>query len=1369
MENNNETNEFSTVFTVETEQGFSSKLEKIKKQMRGIPDDVPLRFTAETNFSKMNKDIKKGVDNWNKIAKKHAGNPVMNYFFGNKRKANDTKKLFNHLSVSALKTFKRYSAELDKLQGKNRDKNPYGGAWGDTKDAIDKSEQKYMDLDQKLKGLMEQRDQLLKQKDDIDLLPNQQKTLKQIEQLRNELKAVDTEKNALTKRKTSSILSSDKADNYRKDIMKGNKEVALRGVAEWNDTGEDTIFQNLMKDIKADTNLHTNAYNKTMKELKDVKKQYADAQKAYNEALQVYGANPTQQSNEQLVSTENNLKSIRNRMDTLNTEKNKANILKNIDKNREKQAQHYWDKKDKYNVIGENKNLNKNRDIDAIRYMGQINKGSKGLNSALSQAVPNEVFSMLDEKKQDIQNKIATLMDTVNNLPDEDIMRLGNQQDIDKVNGEIDKTQKEQKQVQQETDKLWKTYQSIYEQVVNIHTEWQKLLGDMQNDLMQTDLMNKDMSKMNNEIDNVNSKWNVFLGGLKKSNVFTRIGRRVLINIRSQIASMINPLNLWNKGWNEWLNRFDNMAWKNTFDVIKYNLITAFAPLFEGFAKGLIKLAQILNVFTMKWAGVNLFDKSAWQLEQMKKGVGSLTASFDELHSSTDNPDQFNTIFDKDNIKVSPLSEEMTKKLEKWADRIANAFKWIGKNWKWLVGLWAAFKLAQGLLNLTNWAKNLAGLFGKTLPGSLSTFLKGLGLVAGAAASVYSIYENTKFTKNYDQMSQDERNKSNIKATGAAAIGGGLIGAVIGGPLGAVVGAGIGTGISALWESVVYDLNGNDSMAELTAAVSGAGLGMSVGAVIGTAIGGPVGTVVGGALGAAIGGAIGWASEKIGHSIFSSGGAFSNLKISQDDLTWATEKATEASNKQREALTNLKQLEEQCGQSGKSLYDGIQDGTLRYEDLTSAQLKTLKAYEDYQKTVEDTAEAVKTQTDYENAMLMTKAKESGDWSEFISSMQTACDNGIYTSEEMQDRLSQVYSELHGDARDTFVNQIPEDMRQGVEDGAQQYKAGWEKFGEDCSKNWQTFKENWSNFWNDVGTGISTKWDEIKTNAGQTWEDMKTTAGNIWQSIQIEAADAWDKIKNSAIGQKVQEIAADVQDKWEQVKTKASETWENIKSKATDKWEEIKNSAIGQKVQNIYNDIKSKFDEIKNNLSTAWNTLKSDASTAWDNIKNSIVDSAKRAWDGAKGFFSKIGKGVQDAWNGLKGLGERTGQRFGNFFSGKGFKTDQEYEEFTKRHNLNSYDVGTNYVPNDQLAMIHQGEAIIPKKYNKPYQPSGDNSTLYDTINMMSNEIGQLRSLIQQGIPVKGEFKQRGSDLVAVVEKGKNKNGNQPLSNPAYAR
>lgn len=38
-------------------------------------------------------------------------------------------------------------------------------------------------------------------------------------------------------------------------------------------------------------------------------------------------------------------------------------------------------------------------------------------------------------------------------------------------------------------------------------------------------------------------------------------------------------------------------------------------------------------------------------------------------------------------------------------------------------------------------------------------------------------------------------------------------------------------------------------------------------------------------------------------------------------------------------------------------------------------------------------------------------------------------------------------------------------------------------------------------------------------------------------------------------------------------------------------------------------------------------------------------------------------------------------------------------ESAKMGKLNSYDVGTNYVPHDQVALIHEGERIIPKKYN----------------------------------------------------------------------
>lgn len=48
--------------------------------------------------------------------------------------------------------------------------------------------------------------------------------------------------------------------------------------------------------------------------------------------------------------------------------------------------------------------------------------------------------------------------------------------------------------------------------------------------------------------------------------------------------------------------------------------------------------------------------------------------------------------------------------------------------------------------------------------------------------------------------------------------------------------------------------------------------------------------------------------------------------------------------------------------------------------------------------------------------------------------------------------------------------------------------------------------------------------------------------------------------------------------------------------------------------------------------------------------------------------------------------------------------------------LNSFDVGTNYVPNDQLAYIHKGEAIVPKKFNsKEYFGNSNNQEVVRAI------------------------------------------------------
>ena len=99
----------------------------------------------------------------------------------------------------------------------------------------------------------------------------------------------------------------------------------------------------------------------------------------------------------------------------------------------------------------------------------------------------------------------------------------------------------------------------------------------------------------------------------------------------------------------------------------------------------------------------------------------------------------------------------------------------------------------------------------------------------------------------------------------------------------------------------------------------------------------------------------------------------------------------------------------------------------------------------------------------------------------------------------------------------------------------------------------------------------------------------------------------------------------------------------------------------------------------------------------------------------------------------------------------------------------SFDVGTNYVPNDGFAYIHKGEAIIPKDENV-FARQGKAWDGQMTMNtQMMNAINRLEQTISQGINVKGEFRQRGNDLVATVEKNKSRQSNTVLNNKVYAR
>lgn len=231
-------------------------------------------------------------------------------------------------------------------------------------------------------------------------------------------------------------------------------------------------------------------------------------------------------------------------------------------------------------------------------------------------------------------------------------------------------------------------------------------------------------------------------------------------------------------------------------------------------------------------------------------------------------------------------------------------------------------------------------------------------------------------------------------------------------------------------------------------------------------------------------------------------------------------------------------------------------------------------------------------------------------------------------------------------------------------------------------------EKTDSWWNDI-TGLSEKYlDTAEKTVLRSGEQLEYLKQQYEQGSMNEEQQRklYEQLKiqldvNSQIIEKLDEEGRNTSDLVEINKTYAQFTYDiyqNMLNQGYAQDEVLEKLGLTKTdIENIYNYTKNNdavidFQADTNDLRTELNNTLNDVDKDYSNWLTDLGDSIG-------GFFNRLFGGIKSNLSSIA----------------SSFKTGKT----PTIKSLLSFDVGTNYVPSDTLAMVHKGEAIIPKKFN----------------------------------------------------------------------
>lgn len=174
------------------------------------------------------------------------------------------------------------------------------------------------------------------------------------------------------------------------------------------------------------------------------------------------------------------------------------------------------------------------------------------------------------------------------------------------------------------------------------------------------------------------------------------------------------------------------------------------------------------------------------------------------------------------------------------------------------------------------------------------------------------------------------------------------------------------------------------------------------------------------------------------------------------------------------------------------------------------------------------------------------------------------------------------------------------------------------------------------------------------------------------------------------------------------------------------------------------------------LQGLWSIIKGLVLLVWDIIKDtlkgiigSLANFGKTAWTKITGFFSKVVNGFGQFWQQMSDKAKTWVKNIINkyiispinkviswinsklHFSYSGLRVlgKEIVPSFTVQlahlNSLPQLNVGTNYVPNDMVAQLHKGEAVVPKQFNSKEYFNNDNDKTNHLLERLIDKVDHL--------------------------------------------